>query len=464
MLHRIASRRGGGPVVRTVEPAQLIVEHVDVLTEVTPTGIEVLRDRALVCRDGAIAALPPTAEVRHLDAVERIDAAGQLAVPGLLNTHTHAPMVLLRGIAEDVPIESWFNDLIWPMESNLTPALVRLGAELACAEMIAAGVTTFADHYFAMDEVADVVVACGLRADLGAAFFSTDGADGLARSLDFARRRRGDGDGRITTSLAPHATYTVDAADLTAAADAAREHGLRLHVHAAESRDQTAASLAAHGVTPIEVLRRTGVLDAGVLIAHGTGIVADDLPTLADHADRIGVASSPKGYLKAAWSTTPIRALTEAGVPVGLATDGAAIHNTLDVWESLRLTALIQKDHEHDPRWLTRFQALHHATEQSAAVLDRRGELGRLAVGARADIALVDLTGPHVRPLHDIAAALVHSVRSSDVTTTIVDGRVLYRDRRHTTIDLPALLDEVDAEVAALTDVRHGRRIQTYDT
>ena len=444
-------------------PAQLLIEHADVLTDVTPTGLEVLRDRTIVCREGAIAAITPSDEVGHLDAVERIDATGRLAVPGLINTHTHAPMVLLRGVAEDVTIESWFNDLIWPMESNLTPALVRLGAQLACAEMIAAGVTTFADHYFAMDEVTDVVVACGLRADLGSAFFSTDGADGLARSLDFALRRRGDGDGRVTTSLAPHATYTVTDDDLTAAAEQARAHGLRLHLHAAESRDQTDASLAAHGVTPIEVLRRTGVLDAGVLIAHGTGIVDQDLATLAAHADRIGVASSPKGYLKAAWSTTPIRALTEAGVPVGLATDGAAIHNTLDVWESLRLTALIQKDHEHDPTWMTRFRALHHATEQSAAVLDRRGELGRLAVGARADVALVDLGGAHVRPLHDVAAALVHSVRASDVRTTIVDGRVLFHDGRHTTIDLPALLDEVDHEVAALTDVSHGRRIQTYD-
>jgi 5-methylthioadenosine/S-adenosylhomocysteine deaminase len=350
------------------------------------------------------------------------------------------------------------------METNLTPALVRLGAELACAEMIAAGVTTFVDHYFAMDEVADVVVATGLRADLGSAFFGSDGPAGLEGSLDFALRRRGDGDGRITTSLAPHATYTVDDDLLTAAADAARAHGLRIHIHAAESMDQTRASLAQRGLTPIEVLERTGVLDAGVLIAHGTGIVDDDLPRLAAVADRVGVATSPKGYLKAAWSTTPIRALRDIGVPVGLATDGAAIHDTLDVWESLRLTALIQKDHEHDATWLTRHQALHHAGPQSAAVIGQAGRLGVLRAGARADVVLIDLQAAHLRPIHDHAAMLVHSVRASDVTTTVVDGRILYRDRQLTTIDLFAVLAEVDDRVGALLDRSHGDRIQTYDT
>ncbi|MCC5948920.1 MAG: amidohydrolase [Nitriliruptoraceae bacterium] len=443
--------------------SSMAIRGCDVLVRVTPDDVEVARDRTILVRDGAIEAIVPSGAAATPAVDEVIDASGTLAVPGLINTHTHAPMVLLRGAAEDVTIEDWFNRLIWPMETNLTPALVRLGAQLACAEMLAAGVTTFVDHYFAMDEVADVVVATGIRADLGSAFFGSDGPAGLERSLDFARRRRGDGDGRVTTSLAPHATYTVDDDLLTATAEAARTDGLRIHVHAAESMDQTRASIEQHGITPIEVLARTGVLDAGALIAHGTGITPADLPRLAAVADRVGVATSPKGYLKAAWSTTPIRGLREAGVPVGLATDGAAIHNTLDVWESVRLTALIQKDHEHDPTWLTRHQALHHATVQSAAAIGQAGRLGVLEPGARADLALIDLQAAHLRPIHDHAAMLVHSVRASDVTTTIVDGRVVYRDRRLTTIDLPALLEEVDREVGALLDVSHGTRIQTYD-
>ena len=244
--------------------------------------------------------------------------------------------------------------------------------------------------------------------------------------------------GRITTALAPHAPYTVDDADLAATAELAREHGLPIHIHASENRDQAETSLARHGVTPIEVLQRTGILDTDVLIAHGTGILDRDLPVLASATGRVAVATAPRGYLKFAWpTTTPVRALREIGIDVGLATDGAASNSSLDVWESMALTALIQKSTTGDPRWLTSRQALHHATLQSARAVGLGETIGSLAPGRRADIILVDLTGPHTQPVHDLAATLVHSARSSDVRTTIVDGRVLMRDRELLTIDVP---------------------------
>ena len=163
-------------------------------------------------------------------------------------------MVALRGVAEDLPTEEWFNDVVWPVESNLTEKDVELGARLACAEMIRGGVTCFADHYFSMDAVAAVVEECGIRAHLGEAYFSSQGPQGREKSLEFALRHRGGAGGRITTALAPHAPYTVDDADLAATAALAREHGLPVHLHAAENRDQAETSLARHGVTPIEVL------------------------------------------------------------------------------------------------------------------------------------------------------------------------------------------------------------------
>ncbi|MFE0456128.1 amidohydrolase [Streptomyces sp. NPDC058914] len=424
-----------------------------------------LEDAAVVVRDGRVDAVTPAAEAAGIPAVERIEAGGQIAMPGLVNCHTHAPMVALRGLAEDLPTEEWFNDVVWPVESNLTDKDVELGARLACAEMIRGGVTCFADHYFAMDAVAAVVAECGIRAHLGQAYFSSQGERGREKSLEFALRHRGGADGRITTALAPHAPYTVTDADLAATADLARAHGLPVHLHASENRDQADASLARHGVTPVEVLERTGILDTDVLIAHGTGILERDLPVLARARGRTAVASAPRGYLKFAWpTTTPIRALRDIGIPVGLATDGAASNNSLDVWESMALTSLIQKSTEGDPRWLTSRQALHHATTQSARALGLGDRIGSIAPGRRADIILVDLTGPHTQPVHDLAATLVHSARSSDVRTTIVDGRILMRDRELLTLDVPGVVRELGQRMPALLDRSHGRRIQRYDT
>ncbi|MEU6142223.1 amidohydrolase [Streptomyces sp. NPDC047081] len=449
----------------TETPADLIITGCTVLVHDDRERIGFEEDAAIVVRDGVVESVTGAAAVEGVAARERIDARGQVALPGLINCHTHAPMVALRGVAEDLPTDEWFNDVVWPIESNLTEKDVELGARLACAEMIRAGVTCFADHYFAMDAVAAVVEECGMRAHLGEAYFSSLGPQGREKSVEFALRHRGGAGGRITTALAPHAPYTVDDADLAATAELAREHGLPVHIHAAENRDQTDVSLNQYGVTPIEILRRTGILDTDVLIAHGTGILDRDLPLLEAAGGRVAVATAPRGYLKFAWpTTTPVRALHDIGIPVGLATDGAASNNSLDVWESMALTALIQKSTTGDPRWLTSRQALHHASLQSARAIGLGDVIGSIAPGRRADIVLVDITGPHTQPVHDLAATLVHSARSSDVRTTIVDGHVLMRDRQLLTLDVPSVVRELGERMPALVDRGHGRRIQDYKT
>ncbi|WP_369214956.1 amidohydrolase [Streptomyces flavofungini] len=464
-------------------PADLLITGCTALTHGPDGEIVFVEDAVIAVRDGRIASVSAddsadvsadlladvSADVPAEGAgaaVEHIDGRGCVALPGLINCHTHTPMVALRGLAEDLPAPAWFNDWIWPVESNLTERVIELGARLACAEMIRGGVTTFADHYFAMDTVADVTAETGLRALLGQAFFSSQGPEGRAASLDFALRRRGTAGGRITTCLAPHAPYTVDGTDLAATAGLAREHGLPVHIHAAENRAQTDNSLARHGYTPIEALARAGLLadDVDLLIAHATGLdTARDLPLLRRAGGRAAVASAPRGYLKFGWDTTPVRALRSAGVPVGLATDGAASNNTLDVWESMALTALVQKRSERDPTWLTARQALDHATLQSARAVGLAGRAGSLAEGLRADIVLVDLSGPHTRPVHDLAATLVHSARSADVRTTIVDGRVLMRDRELLTVDVESVAGELGALLPGLVDRSHGRRVQEYE-
>lgn len=447
----------------------LIITGATALVHDAQEGITFLEDATIVVRDGVIESVSATSAAPDgTDSAgvgERIDARGQVAMPGLINCHTHAPMVTLRGVAEDVLTDEWFNDYVWPIESNLQPRDVELGARLACAEMIRGGVTTFADHYFSMDVVARVVEETGMRALLAEAFFSSQGAEGRAKSLQFALDHRGRADGRITTALGPHAPYTVEDAHLRATADLARQHDLPIHIHASENLDQANVSLERRGITPIEVLAQTGVLDTDVLIAHGTGILDRDIPVLAGAKGHVAVASAPRGYLKFGWpTTTPVRALREIGIDVGLATDGAASNGNLDVWESMSLTALVQKSTTGDPRWLTARQALHHATLQSARAVNLGAEIGSLAPGRCADIILVDISGPHTQPVHELAATLVHSARSSDVRTTIVDGRILMRDRQLLTIDVDAVVREMGERMPALLDRSHGRRIQDYTT
>ncbi|GAB2832165.1 amidohydrolase [Lentzea nigeriaca] len=443
---------------------RLLVSGCDVLRVPLTGDCEILREQDITVADGVIESVAPSGVTSSFDGAEVIDGRGLLATPGLVNAHTHSPMVLMRGAAEDVSVEAWFNQRVWPIESNLTADDVALGARLACAEMIGSGVTTFADHYFFPERIAEAVTESGLRADIAPTYFSSRGQEALESSVAFAEGWHGRADGRVTVSLGPHAPYTVDDEDLRTLADHARRLGLRMHIHAAENVEQTESSLRRRGVTPVQVLHETGVLDAGALIAHGCGIGEGDLPLLAAHAERTAVACCPKVYLKHALSPlTPVRALLGAGVTVAVGTDGAAGHNTLDVWEALRLVALTQKQAVGDATWMNVSDTLRLATRGGARALGLGDVVGALEPGMRADIALVDLSGPHCRPLHDERAALVYSVRASDVRTVIVDGRVLMRDRNVLTVDVPAVLAEIDERVGRLLDISHGKAVQHYD-
>jgi cytosine/adenosine deaminase-related metal-dependent hydrolase len=422
----------------------------------------VLPDQDLHLADGRIAAVVPTGS-RPVDPDARVvEAAGLVAMPGLTNAHSHMPMVLMRGAAEDVGIEEWFNDLIWPMEMNLTPDRVHAGARLACAEMLLGGITAVADHYFLTDRIAEAVVELGIRANLAPTYFSSQGRAARQAAVAAALAVRDAGSPLLTASLGPHATYTVDEADLRWFADAAVAEGLPIHIHAAETIEQTRASQDRLGVTPIEVLARTGVLAAGALIAHGTGIVASDLPLLAEYRDRVGVASCPKGYFKVAMETmTPVRSLLEHGIRVGVGTDGAASGNTLDVLEQTRLLALSQKQQERDPRFLTTADALRLATRGGAALVPF-GTSGTLDEGSAADVVLVDLGGPHCQPVHDPLAALLYSARASDVRTVIVNGEVVVDERRLVRADLAEIVDRAAAVAPELLARRPGEAVQHY--
>jgi 5-methylthioadenosine/S-adenosylhomocysteine deaminase len=437
----------------------LLIRDVDIL-QCEDDRCEILRHHDILIRDRRIEAVHATEDRWEEDGPEVIPGAGMLAIPGLINTHAHVPMAIVRGLAEDVDISTWFNEYIWPLESNLNPDDVFWGMQLGLAEMIEAGVTSVADHYFHMDRAVEAVDRAGTRAALGWAVFGSQGKAGIERTASFAEEFDGAASGRITTWLAPHAPYTCDDEFLRGVVGEAERLGLGIHIHAAETADQTRASVEAHGRTPIQILDETGVLDRPAILAHCCGATPEDVEVMAGKP--CGVAHAPKTYLKLAMGAAPVTAFREAGVPVGLATDGPVSNNTLDVLESLRLMAMVQKHDGGDPRKLRVGEALTIATRESARVYGLPDNLGRVAPGFLADIALVDLNGPHNQPPHDPAANLVYSVRASDVQTVICDGKVLMRDRKLLTLDKAQIIARVRENMARLSQRVPESRIQLY--
>jgi 5-methylthioadenosine/S-adenosylhomocysteine deaminase len=397
------------------------------------------RHQDIVVRGNRITAIRPTGQPPEPE-LEVLEAHQMLAMPGLINTHAHVPMVLFRGLAEDVPIERWFNEFIWPLESNLTEEAVYWGMLLGLIEMIEGGVTTVADHYFFMDHAARAVEEAGTRAHLGWAVFGSRGLGALEETAAFAQRWKGGAGGRITTCMAPHAPYTCDDGFLRASVEHARKLGVGSHIHAAEDMNQTRASLDKRELTPIQVLDHTGVLSVPVIIAHGCGLLPEDTERLARYRAHV----------------------RKAGIPVGLATDGAVSNNTLDIFESLRLMAMMQKHEAANPEVMPISEALDIATRGSAAVLGMSDRLGQLAPGYLADIILVDTSGAHWQPPHNLTAGLVYSARASDVQTVMVDGRVIMRDRRLLTIDKARVLTEVARHMEHLARRVPEARIQSY--
>jgi len=436
----------------------LLLSNCDVLVY-TGGRYAVENARDLAITQGRITAIEPAGTFEPASAHDPIDATGLLAIPGLMNCHAHVPMVLFRGLAEDVSIESWFNDYIWPLESNEEPEDIYWGMLLGMAEMIQNGVTSVAEHYFFCDEIAQAVTASGMRANIGWAVFGHDGLDKLDRTARFVQDWQGAADGRITTWMAPHSPYLCDHDFLRATVERAKTLNVGIHIHCSENHDQVRLSLQRYGVTPPHMLRETGVLDVPTLLAHGIGITAEDIHMLKDYD--VAVAQCPKTYLKLAMGTAPVQAFREAGIKVGLGTDGAVSSNTLDILEQMRILALDQKQAAKYSTAMPLQEVLDITFRGSAQAL-RLPDAGEMAVGKLADIALLRQDGPHVFPRYDALANLVYSHKSSDVDTVICNGKVLMRDRQLLTIDLAEVKREVSARLHRLNQRVADKRIASY--
>ena len=438
----------------------LIIRNARVLQTTDDGKAYVLDGQDVFIRGTSIESVGPASAAPRPDADEILEANGQLLMPGLVNCHSHVPMVIFRGLAEDVSLEKWFNEYMWPLESNLQEEDVYWGMMLGLAEMIEAGVTCVADHYFFMDRAAEAVEQAGTRAALGWAVFGSQGLTMLDRTVEFCRRWQGAAGGRITTWLAPHAPYTCGDDFLRAARDRAADLDAGIHIHVAETRHQTEIHLQKRGVTPIRLLEDLGILRRPTLLAHAVGATVDDLRLLADRP--AGVAHCPKTYLKLAMGIAPVHAMRHAGIAVGLGTDGAVSNNTLDVWESMRLMALTQKEATGSPENLTLGETLAIATRGSAQVAGLRDQLGAVEPGRLADLILVDLGGAHHQPLHCVPASLVYATRASDVRTVIVNGRILMRDRQLLTLDKTEIIRQVNRSLERLSRRTPESRIQVY--
>jgi 5-methylthioadenosine/S-adenosylhomocysteine deaminase len=376
-------------------------------------------------------------------AAETIDARDQIVLPGLINTHTHAPMVMYRGLADDLALMDWLQKYIFPAEAKtVSPELVRIGTRLAALEMIESGTTTYADMYYFEEEIAKATREAGLRGVLGQTIIQFPVADaktpaeGLARAAAFITAFKDDA--LIVPAVAPHAMYTNDKATLVACAELARRYGVPLITHLAETEDEVRIAHEKYQTTPTAYLDSIGFWGPRTLAAHGVWVTDEDIAILKRRS--VGVAHNPESNMKLASGTAPVKKYLAAGVALGLGTDGAASNNDLDMFEAMRQASFLAKHAEHDPTVVPAQAALDMATIGGARALSLDRTIGSLEAGKRADLIAVSVSAARQTPLYEPVSHLVYTTRGDDVRTTIVNGKVLMKDRQLRTLDRTAVI------------------------
>jgi 5-methylthioadenosine/S-adenosylhomocysteine deaminase len=377
-----------------------------------------------------------------------IDAGGTVIMPGLINTHTHAPMVLFRGLADDLALMDWLQKYIFPAEAKtVSPEFVRVGTRLAALEMIESGTTTYTDMYYFEDEIARATRAAGLRGVLGETiigFPAPDAktpADSLALAERFAKEFASDD--LITPAVAPHALYTNDTETLKACRALADRLHIPLITHLAETNDEVRTAHDKYHMTPTAYLDSIGFLGPRTLVAHAVHVTPADIQMLA--ARHVGVAHNPESNMKLASGVAPVESMRKAGVVVGLGTDGAASNNDLDMFEAMRQAAFLGKLVNDDPRAIPARVAVDMATIDGARALGMDKDIGSIEPGKRADVIVVSVASARQTPMYDAVSHLVYVTRGDDVRTTIVNGRVLMRDRKVLSLDESKVLADARA-------------------
>jgi 5-methylthioadenosine/S-adenosylhomocysteine deaminase len=393
---------------------------------------------------------------------QRIDRPNALLAPGLINTHTHAGMSLFRGVADDLKLQDWLNNFIFPAEAkNVSPDFVRWGTRLACLEMLLSGTTTFTDMYYFEDIVAEATKEAGMRGVLGETVIgfpvadAKTPADALKLSEKFLTRFHDDP--LIVPAIAPHALYTNSDDTLKAARALANKYRAPILIHLSETKKENDDNLAKRHQTPTQTLNALGFFNGRTVAAHCVWIDAGDRAILK--AGNAGVAHCPSSNMKLASGAAPVVDLLRAGIAVGLGTDGpAGSNNDFDMFEEADLAAKLQKLVRNDPEALPAAQAFEMATIGGARVLGMEKEIGSLENGKRADLIAVDLNAPNAVPLYDVYSQLVYALKGSNVLDVIVNGRPVVRDKRCLTLDSEAVIAkarEYGLKVAASVRQKH---------
>ena len=392
-------------------------------------------------------------------AKETIDCKGKVLMPGMVNAHTHVPMTLLRGIADDLRLDVWLQGYMWPVERQFaSPEFVRLGTSIACAELIRSGVTTFNDMYFYEDDVATATAQAGMRGVCGQSIlkFPTPDAASYEDAMEKARDyiKKWIGHPLIVPSIAPHAPYTTTADILRETADLAKEFDVPLHTHLAETSFEVDNMRKENGIPVIPYVKRQGLFEAKVIAAHCVHIDAGEIRTL-QHAGA-GVSHNPSSNLKLASGFAPVTKMLQAGLNVGIGTDGPASNNDLDMFEEVRLAAFVAKAVTNDPTSLPAPQALLMATRLGAQALHIGHLTGSVQPGKRADLILVDLSPVHNSPSFrrspdNAYAQIVYAGKSTDVSDVMINGRWVMRDRKLLTVSEEEMLAEA-ADIAKKID------------
>ena len=407
-----------------------------------PNALEsVVRDAAVAVKDNRVLAFGKKADiVQQYRAETRLDMGESLLMPGLVNAHTHASMTLLRGVADDLPLLTWLTEHIFPREKKLTPALIALGAELACAEMTRFGVTAFADMYLAENAVFETVEQSGLRMLGGEAIFAfpsigyntEDGAFALLRE----QAARWKDHPRIRVAVMPHAVYTTTPELLGRCHMVAEDLNLTIHMHLAETPHETAECLKLRGKTPLRYCLEHGLVTSRTTLAHGVIFDDEELDILA--ASGTAVAHCPRSNMKLASGIARVPAMLDRGIPVALGSDGAASSNNLNMFQEMGTAALLHKVNNEDPTVIAAQSAINMATLNGARALHWPG-LGEIKPGSPADIIAVDMTAPNMQPLHSPTSTIVYAATGAEVRMTMVDGDILYKDGEYTRLDVPAI-------------------------
>lgn len=418
-------------------------------------AMTVHRDAAVAIDDGVILATGSADDINALyRAKETLDGTGRIVMPGLVNGHSHAAMTLLRGVADDLALMDWLTNYIFPAEVQFVDSeFVRIGTELACWEMIRGGTTTFVDMYYYPDTIAEVVDRCGLRAKISATVIDqrspdAEGAnDSIQKGIGFIDRWQGR-NSRITPIFGPHANYTLNAEQLKATREAANEYNVGISIHMSESPFELQYSKDTYGMTSVEMAESIGFFDGETITAHMVWPTDDEIRILAER--RVGVIHNPTSNMKIASGVSPVPDMLEAGVLVGLGTDGAASNNDLDMWEEMRLAAFLQKVDRMDPVVMSAPTVLRMATSGGAAAVGLGDSVGSIEPGKRADIIQVSFDDVHHVPTYDVISHLVYVTDEQDVAAVIVDGKLLMRDGEILTIDTARVASEAQALAARI--------------